>query len=81
MSTEMVLTRAPEVIIELHYGASLKADQMDVERRVWNVLASVPAVKNGRVYLLVGDEFVVPGPRIAEATERFARTLHPEAFK
>ena len=81
MSTEMVLTRAPEVIIELHYGTALKADQMDVERRVWNGLPSVPAVKNGRIYLLVGDEFVVPGPRIAEATERFARTLHPEAFK
>ena len=81
MSTEMVLTRAPEAIIELHYGASLKADQMAAERLVWNALASVPAVKNGRVYLLVGDEFVVPGPRIAAATERFARTLHPEVLK
>jgi len=41
----------------------------------------VPAVKSGRVYLLVGDEFVVPGPRIVVAAERFARTLHPEAFR
>lgn len=81
MSTEMVLARAPEVVIELHYGASWSANQMDAERRVWNALPSVPAVKNGRIYLLLGDEFVVPGPRIAEATERFARTLHPEAFK
>jgi cobalamin transport system substrate-binding protein len=77
MSTEMILTRAPEVIIELHYGESLARDRMDAERRVWNTLASVPAVKNNRVHLLVGDEFVVPGPRIVIAAERFAQTLHP----
>jgi len=81
MSTEMILSRAPEVILELHYGESLKPDRFDAERRVWNGLPSVPAVKNNRVFLLAGDEFVVPGPRIVVAADRFARTLHPEAFK
>jgi cobalamin transport system substrate-binding protein len=81
MSTEMILTRAPEAIIELHYGDPLPPDRLEAERRMWNALASVPAVKAGRVHLLVGDEFVVPGPRIAVAADRFARTLHPEAFR
>jgi iron complex transport system substrate-binding protein len=81
MSTEMILTRAPEVILELHYGESLKPDRLEAERLVWNALAAVPAVKNKRVHLLVGDEFVVPGPRIVIAAERFARTLHPDVFK
>lgn len=81
MSTEMILTRAPDVILELHYGESLTPDRMAAERLVWNALASVPAVKNKRVHLLVGDEFVVPGPRIVVAADRFARTLHPDAFK
>ena len=81
MSTEMVLRRAPDVIIELHYGSSLAPSGLEAERRVWNALPAVPAVKSGRVYQLVGDEFVVPGPRIVEATERFARALHPEVFK
>jgi iron complex transport system substrate-binding protein len=80
MSTEMVLARAPDVIIELHEGDSLKPDAVDAERRVWDALPSVPAVKNHRVYLLTGDEFVVPGPRITIAAERLARTLHPEAW-
>ena len=79
MSTEMILTRAPEVILELHYGDSLKPERFDAERRVWNGLPSVPAVRNNRVFLLGGDEFVVPGPRIVFAAERFARTLHPDA--
>jgi len=81
MSTEMIISRAPEVILELHYGDSLKPERFDAERRVWNVLPSVPAVRNNRVFLLGGDEFVVPGPRIVIAADRFARTLHPEAFK
>jgi iron complex transport system substrate-binding protein len=81
MSTEMILTRAPEVIIDLHYGASIPFENLEAERRAWNAVPSVPAVKSGRVYLLVGDEFVAPGPRIVIAADRFARTLHPEAFK
>jgi iron complex transport system substrate-binding protein len=80
MSTEMVLARAPEVIIEVHEGDSLAPDRVDAERHVWDTLASVPAVRNRRVYLLSGDEFVVPGPRITIAAERLARTLHPEAW-
>ncbi|PYQ93714.1 MAG: hypothetical protein DMF96_28735 [Acidobacteria bacterium] len=80
MSAEMILSRAPEVIIELHYGDSVKPEIFDAERLVWNALASLPAVKNNRVYLLDGLEFVVPGPRIVLAAERFARTLHPEVW-
>ena len=80
MSTEMVLARAPDVIIELQYGDSPRR-QSDEETRVWEALPSVPAVRRKQVHLLVGDEFVVPGPRIVQAAERFARVLHPDAFK
>jgi iron complex transport system substrate-binding protein len=51
---------------------------MAAERRVWNTLRSVPAVKNDRLYLLTGDQFVVPGPRIVLAAEQFAQALHPD---
>jgi ABC-type Fe3+-hydroxamate transport system substrate-binding protein len=81
LSTEMIITRAPEAIIELHYGDPLPPARLEAERRVWNTLASVPAVKTGRVHLLVGDEFVVPGPRIAVAADRFARALHADVFR
>ena len=77
LSTESILARAPEVIIELRYGSPLQTDRLEAEHLVWNALPSVPAVKNNRVHLLVGDEFVVPGPRIVIAAERFAKVLHP----
>jgi len=79
MTTEMVLARAPEVIIELRYARGDTTDSSDL--REWNALPSVPAVRNKRVYMLRGEEFVIPGPRVPVATERIARTLHPEAFR
>jgi iron complex transport system substrate-binding protein len=74
MTTEMVLARAPDVIIELRYS---REDMNAADTAAWNTLPAVPAVRNHRVYLLTGDEFVVPGPRVADATRRLAQTLHP----
>jgi iron complex transport system substrate-binding protein len=76
LSTEMILARAPELVIELRYGGAIPPDQIEREKRAWNALPSVPAVKHGRVYLLVGDEFVVPGPRIVQAAEALEKVIH-----
>lgn len=79
-TVETILARAPEVILELRYDASYSPNDMERERDVWLALPSVPAVKDGRVHEFVGDEFVVPGPRIADAAWKLARAMHPEAF-
>jgi iron complex transport system substrate-binding protein len=80
-SQETLITRAPDVILEVSGKNPLTAAQMTAERRTWAPLASVPAVRNGRIHFLTGDYLVVPGPRVALAAEAFARALHPEAFK
>lgn len=77
-STEMILARQPEVIVELRYGDSVKAADLSREVEAWYTLTSVPAVTNRRVFVLVGDEFVVPGPRVVEAIRRLVVTLHPD---
>ena len=55
----------------------MSAEQIDRERAAWHTLLALPAVRDGRVALLVGDEFVVPGPRLADAAEAIADVLHP----
>jgi iron complex transport system substrate-binding protein len=80
-STEMILARRPDVVVELRYGDDRRAINIDRELDVWTALPSLPAVRNKRLTLLAGDEFVVPGPRIVSAAERLARALHPESFK
>lgn len=77
-SAEAVLARQPDVIVELKYGtAAIQPDGLTA----WERLPSVPAVKNGRLYQLVGDEFVEAGPGIAVATEKLSRVLQPDAWK
>lgn len=80
-TSELVLARAPDVILELRgeFGTIAPGD-IDRERRVWAALSSVPAVRHGRVYILVDSSVVVPGPRVADGVEQIARALHPEAF-
>ena len=77
VTTEMILVRRPDVIIELRYGETMKNTDVAREVRAWNAIPSVPAVRNHRVYILSGDEFVVPGPRVVQAARRFGETLHP----
>lgn len=77
-NTETILATAPDVIIEVRVGGALTAEQVDRERQVWQTLAGVPAVRSGRVYFLTGGDLVVPGPRVAAATDRLARLLHGE---
>ena len=79
-STETLLARAPDVMLELRATAPA-GDYPASELAVWDTLASIPAVRNRRVYSLVGDFVVVAGPRLAEGAEAMARVLHPEAFK
>lgn len=77
-SVETLISRAPDVIVEIRANPP---PNIDAERRAWLTLTTVPAVRNGRVHFLSGEYLVVPGPRVAQGVEAFARALHPAAFR
>jgi iron complex transport system substrate-binding protein len=79
-STELVLARAPEVILELHDGPRFSESQVAATLALWQRLPAVPAVSDKRVTVISGDGLVVPGPRVAAAAEQLARALQPGAF-
>jgi iron complex transport system substrate-binding protein len=80
-SHETLIARAPEVIVELQAEGMIAPSDRAADKATWSTLSSLPAVRNGRVHILVGQYLVVPGPRFAEAVKTLARTLHPEAFQ
>ena len=80
VSSESILSAAPEIIIEIRYGENLPRNIVEDERAVWTQLSTLPAVRNNRIYFVTGNRFVVPGPRVAQATEELARMIHPDAF-
>jgi len=75
-TTELILARRPDVILELR-GTPISQEDRAREERVWGALSSLPAVKTGRVYIVADERTVVPGPRVAEAVELLSRLLHP----
>jgi iron complex transport system substrate-binding protein len=79
-TTELILARRPDVILELR-GDPIAADTKRREIATWQALASVPAVRTGRVYFVDQQLTVIPGPRVADAIELIARTLHPDTFR
>ena len=80
-STEQILARRPDVILETRAANSaFPTGDRDAELKVWKALGAVPAVRNGRVLFLFDDRIVIPGPRVVEGTRVMARALHPEAF-
>ena len=75
-TTELVLARAPDVILEVR-SADIESDaEASREAQSWSPLASVPAVRNRRVMVLTGQGLTVPGPRVAEVVERMFQALH-----
>lgn len=77
VSTEMILARAPDVILEMNSANRLNDADLKAVIDPWMRLSSVPAVKNKRVIVLLGSGLTVPGPRVVEGLNKMAAALHP----
>ena len=74
-SIEEVLVKAPDVIIITSMDP--KADSQKLAER-WNQWKTIPAVKQGRVFVIDSDLVDLPSPRIIDGLEAIAGILHPE---
>lgn len=80
IGAEQVIACEPDVIIEPAMGQEDPAGQRDKALQYWSRFKNVPAVKNGRIYVIDGDTVSRLGPRLYEGTETIARCLRPELF-
>jgi iron complex transport system substrate-binding protein len=72
---ETVVAEAPEVILLARMvGAGEGEDR--AARDAWRRWGSIPAVRDGRVFVFDATIALRPGPRVAEAVERLAALLH-----
>ena len=79
-SLEAAVARAPEVIILAdHSTGASTAGHSSPEK--WRQLASVPAIKAGRLYSADLSLLHRYGPRVPEGLEMLARIIHPEAYR
>jgi iron complex transport system substrate-binding protein len=69
VSKEQLLKRDPEVIVNALAEAHLKSNGVEGEAAVWNALPSLKAVKNHHVYCFTNEDFLIPGPTMANLAE------------
>jgi iron complex transport system substrate-binding protein len=75
ISLEEVIRKKPDVII---ISSMERGGRFEAARLEWLKWTSIPAVKEGRVYLIDSDLIDRPSPRIIEGLEAMARFIHPE---
>lgn len=76
-SKESLVLRQPEVILELTMSAAMTREQQRQLVTDWSGLPSIPAVRSGRIYVLSGDDLLIPGPRLPEIVRSFRAALYP----
>lgn len=76
-SIEEVIVREPNVII-ITSMTSVEDHGQGFKR--WSRWETIPAVRDGRVYLIDSDIIDRPSPRIVDGLEALARFFHPEAY-
>ena len=75
-TTEILLARAPDVIVEVHPAEGWTPERIERERAIWKGLPSVPAVRTGRIHIIADDRLIVPGPRVVEAVRLLSAAVH-----
>jgi iron complex transport system substrate-binding protein len=81
VTLEEVLARDPDIILDRadmgDQSAATEAQKSAVIN-LWRAYPKLKAVKHDRVVFGISDIFFVPGPRIVDAAQAFAKMLHPE---
>jgi iron complex transport system substrate-binding protein len=81
VTMEEVLARDPDVILDRpdmgNQGGASEA-QKRAMLQLWRTYPMLKAPKQERVFAVDSDIFVVPGPRVIDAAQAFAKMLHPE---
>lgn len=81
ISIEGVMRLDPDVIVDMGDMAvttGVTEEHKASVVRLWRAQQGIRAAVSERVFAVAADIYVVPGPRVTEAAEAFARMLFPE---
>ncbi len=80
IGAEQVIASGIEVIIEPTMLEGDESKQREQAFQYWSRFRNVPAVANGRIYIVDGDLVSRLSPRLYQGVEIVARCLRPELF-
>jgi iron complex transport system substrate-binding protein len=78
ITKEAVLALNPDVIIDMVQGA--QGRMAENSALVWQELATVRAVREGRIYPIRDPSVLHPSQFVSDTARKFAAIIHPEVF-
>jgi iron complex transport system substrate-binding protein len=81
IGTEELITCGAEVIIQSAMIKANIADEQKAAEAFWSKWASLPAVKNNRIYVVESDTILRLGPRLPQGVETIGCYLHPDVLR
>lgn len=80
VSRESIIARSPEIIIVAGPKANLPSEEISRLRADWGRFSTIRAVKNNQIHFVGAEYILIPGPRLLNIVDYFAKIIHPEAF-
>ncbi|WP_282011472.1 ABC transporter substrate-binding protein [Nitrospina watsonii] len=80
INKEYIIDQSPQVIIEAGPASNMSAGEKSARLREWGRFSTIRAVSTGNVHFIGADYILIPGPRLLNILDDFARVLHPDLF-
>lgn len=74
LNREDLLKRDPQLIIEFKSSKNWSLEQDEANKKEWQDL-NISAVKKGQIYVINGNDFLIPGPRMFRLAKKYNRII------
>lgn len=80
VSKEFIMRQSPEVIIEAGPKVGLPEADLEGRRKEWGKFPTIRAVREKNIHFIGADYILIPGPRLVNIIDQFAKAIHPDRF-
>lgn len=80
LTKEFIVSRSPEIIIEAIPRPDFSLKEGNSHKSHWGNYTTIQAVKDNNIHFVIYDFILIPGPRLLQIVDAFAKAIHPELF-
>ena len=80
ITLEEIINKDPQIIFDTSLGIDIPEEQIILNRRSWERISTISAVKDGKVIYLNDHSITIPGTNITESIKKLGKHIHPEIF-
>lgn len=80
LTKEFIISRSPEIIIEAIPRPDFSSKEGNSHKTHWGNYTTIQAVKDNNIHFIIYDFILIPGPRLLQIVDAFAKAIHPELF-